>query len=145
MGEDRRRQAAQDFYDDQSLKEFHRAAEMFIARNKNFRPAFVKKLPREKRASYLATLPLPPDLIGQLIVTYHFAHQRPLMSAFLNALSIANDNGVISDSAEVTKPDEAALKAAAEKVRSEFPGEDVRIYFATLRAQNTDLWGGLPE
>src|SRR5947209_13369520 len=100
MGEERRKQAAAAFYNDENLKEFQRAAELFIARNKNFRPAFVKKLPVEKRASYLAHLPIPPDMIGQLIVSYHFAHQKPLMSAFLNALGIANENGVISDSAE---------------------------------------------
>src|SRR3954471_15332395 len=107
MGEERRKKAAESFYQDQNLKEFHRAAELFIARNKNFRPAFVKKLPVEKRASYLASLPIPPDLIGQLIVSYHFAHQKPLMSAFLDALGIKNDNGVISDSAEVSAPDKA--------------------------------------
>ena len=59
MGEERRKQAAESFYNDTNLKEFHRAAELFIARNKNFRPAFVKKLPVEKRAQYLATLTLP--------------------------------------------------------------------------------------
>src|SRR5258708_35371584 len=95
MGEERRKKAAGAFYSDANLKEFHRAAELFIARSKNFRPAFVKKLPQEKRASYLATLPIPPDLVGQLIVSYHFAYQRPLMSAFLNGLGIANHNGVI--------------------------------------------------
>src|SRR6184192_4619280 len=116
MGEARRRQAAEAFYDDANLREFHRAAELFIARNKNFRPAFVKKLPQEKRASYLATLPIPPDLVGQLIVSYHFAYQRPLMSAFLNAVGIANDNGVISDSAEVVTPEKEVLSAAAQKV-----------------------------
>ena len=145
MGEERRKQAAEAFYGDESLKEFHRAAELFIARNKNFRPAFVKKLPMEKRASYLAHLPIPPDLIGQLIVTYHFAHQKPLMSAFLNALGIENEGGVISDSADVKEPDAAALKAAAEKMKAEFPAADVRIYFATLYAQNPETWAGLAQ
>src|SRR5947207_7815564 len=120
MGEARRKQAAEAFYSDANLKEFHRAAELFIARNKNFRPAFVKKLPQEKRASYLAILAIPPDLVGQLIVSYHFAYQRPLMSAFLNAVGIANDNGVISDTAEVTTPDKEKLAAAAQKVKAEF-------------------------
>src|SRR3954471_20674566 len=142
MGEDRRKQAAEAFYADSNLKDFQRAAEVFIARSKNFRPQFVKKLPLEKRASYLAHLPVPPDMIGQLIVSYHFAHQKPLMSAFLNALGIANDDGVISDSAEVKTPDKGALTIAAKKVADEFPPDDVRIYFATLQAQNPEIWGG---
>src|SRR6201999_824653 len=83
MGEEHRKQAAQAFYNDANLKEFHRAAELFIARAKTFRPPFVKKLPQEKREQYLATLPWPPELIGQLIVAYHFGHKKPLMSAFL--------------------------------------------------------------
>src|SRR3954466_2788162 len=145
MGEERRKRAAEAFYGDAALKEFHRAAELFIARNKNFRPAFVKKLPREKRASYLAQLSIPADLIGQLIVSYHFAHQKPLMSAFLNALGISNEDGVISDSAEVTAPDKAALAEAAKKVKADFPPEDVNVYFQTLQAQNPETWGGLSD
>jgi hypothetical protein len=145
MGEERRKQAAQAFYGDVNLKEFHRAAELFIARTKNFRPPFVKRLPREKKEQYLATLTLPPDLIGQLIVTYHFGYKKPLMSAFLNALGIANEDGVINDAAEVKTPEKAVLVLAAEKVKAEFPEEDVRIYFATLQAQNPETWGGLRE
>ena len=145
MGEERRKQAAHAFYTDDNLKEFHRAGDLFIARAKNFRPPFVKRLPQEKKEQYLATLTLPPDLIGQLIVTYHFAYKKPLMSAFLNALGIANDDGVISDSAEVKTPEKAALTAAAEKVKADFPAEDVRIYFATLQAQNPETWGGLAD
>ena len=143
MGETRRKQAAEAFYDDPNLKEFHKAGELFIARNKNFRPAFVKRLPQEKRAAYLSNLPIPSDLVGQLIVSYHFAHQKPLMAAFLNALGIANDNGVISESAEVSAPESAALAAAIDKIKATFPAEDVQIYFATLRAQNPDIWSGL--
>ena len=67
------------------------------------------------------------------------------MSAFLNALGIVNEDEVISDSAEVKAPDKAALSAAAKKVAAEFPAEDVRIYFATLQAQNPETWGGLAE
>lgn len=145
MGEDRRKKAAHAFYSDENIKEFHRAGDLFIARAKNFRPAFVKRLPQEKREQYLATLTLPPDLIGQLIVTYHFAHQKPLMTAFLNALGIANEGGVISESAEVKTPDKAALVAAAAKARADFPAEDIHIYFATLQAQNPETWGGLSE
>jgi hypothetical protein len=145
LGEERRKKAAQAFYDDTNLKEFHRAAELFIARSKNFRPAFVKRLPQEKRVQYLATLTIPPDLIGQLIVTYHFAYKKPLMTALLNALGIANEDGVISDSVEVKSPEKQALTTAVEKVRAEFPADDVRIYFATLQAQNPETWGVLGD
>jgi hypothetical protein len=149
MGEELRLKSASSFYSDNSLKEFHRAADMFIARNKNFRPAFVKRLPSEKRAFYLATLGIPPDLIGQLLVSYHFTHQRPMMAAFLNALGIANDNGVINDSTEVSAPEKEAVVRAAEEIKATFPVRDIYFYLATLYAQNPETWAGvetvLPE
>src|SRR5689334_5945890 len=125
MGEELRLKSAAAFYADNSLKEFHRAADMFIARNKNFRPAFVKRLPVEKRAFYLATLGIPADLIGQLLVSYHFTHQRPMMSAFLNALGIANEDGVISESTEVSAPGKEAVARAVEEIKGHFPAKDL--------------------
>jgi hypothetical protein len=143
MGEPLRLKAAESFYGDSNLKEFHRAADMFIARNKNFRPAFVKRLPESKRAFYVATLGIPDDLIGQLLVSYHFTHQRPMMAAFLNALGIANENGVINEGTEVSAPEQEAIATAVKSVKDQFDTHDLYIYFATLLAQNPETWGRL--
>lgn len=143
MPEERRAEGAAAFFADESLKDFHRAAETFIARHKNFRPQFIRKLPVEKRVFYLAHLPLTPDLASQLLVSYHFAKQRPLMAAFLDALKIPNDNGLITGEGEVAPPDAAALDAAVAAVKEKFPAEDVQRYFATLYAQNPEAWAGL--
>src|SRR5437588_5703055 len=118
---DRRLPAAEAFYADAALKEFQRAADGFIARAKNFRPAFVKRLPVSKRAFYLSTLPIPPDLMGQLIISYHFAYQRPLMAGFLNALGIANDNGLISEESDSMPPTPERLTEALNTVKTAFP------------------------
>ena len=143
LTDDLRTQAAESFFADDTLKDFHRAAETFIARHKNFRPAFVKRLPAAKRAFYLAHMPLTPDLASQLLVSYHFAHQRPLMAAFLNALNIPNDHGLITGDAELPTPDSAAVSAAATQLKSTFPPADVARYFATLYSQNPDTWKDL--
>jgi hypothetical protein len=143
MGEELRLKSASSFYSDSTLKEFHRAADMFIARNKNFRPAFVKRLTIEKRAFYLATLGIPADLIGQLLVSYHFTHQRPMMAAFLNALGIANDNGVINDSTEVSAPEKESVSRAVDEIKGTFAARDLYLYLATLYAQNPETWSGL--
>jgi hypothetical protein len=140
---DRRLVAAEAFYADDALKEFHRAADGYIARTKNFRPPFVKRLPVAKRASYLATLPIPPDLMGQLIISYHFAHQRPLMASFLNALGIPNDNGLISEDIDSAPPAGDKLIEAVNSVKSNYPLDDVYIYLATIHAQNPTAWRGL--
>jgi hypothetical protein len=143
MGGTRRAAAASAFYDDNSVKEFHSAANTFIARLKNFRPQFVKKLPQEKRSFYLATLPLTQELASQLIVSYHFAHQRPMMAAFLDALGVRNDNGLIKEDAEVGAPSGEQLDAAVQAIRGKFPEDDVNIYLLTLQSQNPEVWGPL--
>ncbi len=143
MGEDRRLRAAESFYADETLRQFQQAADQFIARTKNFRVPFVRRLPVEKRAWYLAHLNIPGDVMAQLIISYHFAHQRPMMAALLEGLGIANKEGLIDEKVEVTAPDKATLDSAVEAVRSRFPTEDVNIYLATLFAQNQDVWGAL--
>lgn len=145
LPEDRRQLAGEAFYHDDSMREFHRAADSFIARTRNFRPQFVRRLPVSKRANYLAHLPIPPDFAAQLLASYHFSSQRPLMTAFLNALEIPNDNGLISDGAEVSKPSPEKLKAAVEAMRSQFSEDDVQLYLQTLYLQNPHTWAGVQE
>jgi hypothetical protein len=145
VSEERRLDAARSFYEDKSLKEFQGAADTYIARLKNFRPQFVKKLPMEKRASYLAHLPLSGELASQLLVSYHFARQRPLMGAFLDALGIENDQGLIPEGVDPEKPSTEKLAEAVTAVRKSFPAEDVDLYFQVLQSQAPEVWGGLAE
>ncbi|MBI2683209.1 MAG: hypothetical protein HYX26_08360 [Acidobacteriales bacterium] len=143
MGDARRLQAATAFYSDPALADYHRAADTFLARLKNFRPQFIRKLPAEKRASYLATAPLGLELAAQLIVSYHFAHQRAMMAAFLTGMNIPNDQGLISEDADLSPPSADAIAAAVTSLRAAFPAEDVEIYLQTLLSQNPDTWSGL--
>jgi hypothetical protein len=141
--EEKRQECAQSFYEDNSLKEFQGAADTYVARLKNFRPQFVKKLPVAKRSSYLAHLPLSAELASQLLVSYHFAKQRPLMKTFLDALAIPNENGLIAEDHTPARPDDAKLAEAVKEVRGKFPAEDVDLYLNVLRTQGDEVWGGL--
>jgi len=143
--EEKRLECAQSFYEDKSLKEFQGAADTYVARLKNFRPQFVKKLPVTKRSSYLAHLPLSAELASQLLVSYHFAKQRPLMKTFLDALDIPNDNGLIAEDHTPERPDDAKLAEAVSVVREKFPSEDVDLYLNVLQTQGDDVWGGLAK
>jgi hypothetical protein len=145
IGDARRGAAGLAFYSDTGLKDFHKAADTFIGRAKNFRPQFVRKLPVEKRASYLAHLPLTIDLASQLIVSYHFAHQRPMMASFLDALHVPNENGLIKEDVEMSAPPDADLEAAVNAIRAQYPAEDVDIYLLTLQSQNPEVWQGLAK
>jgi hypothetical protein len=142
MGEERRKQAATDFFNDDSLREFRAAAHGYIAKMKNFRPQFVKRLPVEKRTSYLATLPLSAELAAQLLVSWFFAHQRPMMTAFLDALEIPNDQGMIKEEVELKPPSAEAIDTAVDALRG-YSAEEVNLYLSTLVSQNPEVWGGL--
>lgn len=79
---------------------------------------------------------------GRLLVAYHLHAQRPMMAAFLDALSIPHENGLIAQD-ETPKPDAEQLAAAASSLRAAFPAANVDLYFATLVLQDPDTWSGL--
>ena len=148
MSPERRLTAAQLFWSDEQSTEQQIEAVGALASHMKFRPKSVIGLPLEKKAKYLATLPAVSDTVAaRALVNYHLERQRPMMAAFLDALGIAHENGLISEE-NVTKPDEAKLKAAAADLSSKFPKEDVLLYFSTLVSQDPETWGvlaGFPE
>ena len=64
-----------------------------------------------------------------------------MMGAFLDALGIAHENGLIQEDA--VKPDSAKIGPAAALLADQFPPEDVRVYLNTLLSQDPGTWGGL--
>ena len=47
----------------------------------------------------------------RVLIAHHFANKRPLMSAFLDALGIKHEDGLIADE-QVSPPDPAKLAEA---------------------------------
>src|SRR5262245_42424614 len=114
-----------------------------IARRLNFRPKSVRSLPDERRAKQLANMADVSDTVAsRALVAYHFSAQRPLMSAFLAALGIAHDQGVIKDD-EVAAPEAATVTAAGKTVRATFPAEAVDLYLTPLVAIEPETWAAL--
>jgi hypothetical protein len=103
----------------------------------------VLALPVEKKAKHLASLAQVSDLLAaRLLVSYHLEHQRPMMGAFLDALGIAHEDGLIKDESPAA-PDPAVLDAAVARLAADYPKADVTRYFWTLLWQDPDTWGGL--
>jgi hypothetical protein len=65
-----------------------------------------------------------------------------MMSAFLDALGIAHDQGLIT-AETVPPPDAARLAPAVAALRQAFPSVDVDLYLRTLVAMDADTWGQL--
>ena len=145
MTAERRTAAAELFWADEQSAEQQVEACATIATHMKFRAKSVVSLPIEKKARYLATLPNISDSIAaRALVNFHLERQRPMMGAFLDALGITHENGLITDE-NVAAPEPEKLRAAADDLASKYPAEDVSLYFSTLVSQDPDTWGGLIE
>ena len=142
---ERRIEAAELFWNDEQSADQQIEAVSSIAAHMKFRVKSVLNLPPEKRTKNLATLPSISDAIAaRALESYHLDRQRPMMGAFLDALGIAHDQGLISDE-PVTKPDEERLRSAAAELRSKVPADEVSLYLATRVSQDPETWGALAE
>jgi hypothetical protein len=140
---DERVSAAGAFWRDEQAALEQAEAVALIARHIKFRPKSVLGLPVEKKARHLATLAQVSDLLAaRLLVAYHLEHQRPMMGAFLDALGIEHDDGLIKDETPKT-PDADTLDKAVTTLAAAYPRADVTRYFWTLLWQDPETWGGL--
>lgn len=122
----------------------HAEAVVAVARAMNFRSKSVQSLPVERRARALARLPDVSDAVAtRLLIAHHFRSKRPLMGAFLDALGIPHDDGVITGDEGIPAPAAEKLAAAIAAVRSGFPDADVTLYLRTLLAVDEDTWKNL--
>lgn len=121
----------------------HAEAIGLLARRLNFRVRSLQALSVERRARHLAQLTDTTDAIAtRALIAYHFEAQRPLMAAFLDALGIAHEDGLIT-AEDVSAPAADTLAAAVQAVRSAFPSDDVDLYLRTLATLDGDTWTNL--
>jgi hypothetical protein len=66
-----------------------------------------------------------------------------MMGAFLDALGIAHENGLIKD--DEVKPDAEKIASAAATLTEQYPPADVSLYLSTLLCQDPDTWAGLRD
>jgi hypothetical protein len=117
-------------------------AALLIAQQKKFRPKSVLALDDERKAKHLASMPsIPEQVAARALVAYHLETQRPMMGAFLDALGIAHENGVIQE--EDVKPDESKLASAVDAIEKAYPVDDVALYLNVLLCQDPGTWSAL--
>jgi hypothetical protein len=139
---DQRERVARTFWSDPDATDDQVQAALLIAQQKKFRPKTVIGLDLDRKARHLATIgTLPDTTAARALIIYHLADQRPMMAAFLDALGVAHEDGLIKE--DDVKPDQEKIPAAVEQLRSQFPGDDVELYLNTLLCQDPETWGGL--
>ena len=144
MPAEQRQRVALAFWRDEEAADDQVQAALHIAQQKKFRPKTVVGLDDDRKAKHLASIAaLPETLAARALVVYHLAEQRPMMGAFLDALGIAHENGVIKD--DGAKPESSKIGPAAAQIAKQFPADDVRLYLNTLACQDPETWGALSE
>lgn len=145
---DKRVLAAEAFWQDEHGLEQHVEAVVVIARKLKFRPKSVQQQPLERRAKQLAHMADVSETIAtRALIAYHLTSERPMMGAFLDALGIAHENGLIT-AEDMPAPAAATIAAAATTLAGAFPQDAVALYLNTLLTQDPDTWAaldGLPQ
>lgn len=114
-----------------------------LAKARNMRPQAARRLPVDAQARILATVLEPGEPLAQgLLVALHLASRRPLLAAFLDALALPHEDGVIKEEAEGA-PITAEEARTAVKALSSFPREHVLTYLNTLWLQDPVRWAAL--
>ncbi|MBP7146090.1 MAG: hypothetical protein KBD01_00985 [Acidobacteria bacterium] len=144
LDRERRVRSALALWDDERLSRADRLAALgpwLTARG--IRASFLEQLPRPRRAELIADAGLPEDTAQQLLMSYHLVHQRPLLGAFLEALGIGHEDGVIAEGADIKPPGEQAVGQALEKIRAEYAADDVELYLRTLTMADAETWAAV--
>jgi len=145
LSAEKKRQAADAFWEDENATNEQAEAVNLIAQRIKFRLKSVLAMPVEKKSHYLLTMPAVSEMLAaRMLVAYHLQHQRGMMGAFLDALGIKHEEGIIAEE-EVKPPTADALKQAAATLASSYPADDVSLYLSTLVWQDPDTWGALAD
>lgn len=144
MGEERRQAAAKAFWDNEEQKGAHRQVEHLLAQRLHARPVFIKRLPVDKKASYVARdMGTAPYLWEAAMISYHFAQHRPMLVDFLNALGIANENGHYETEKNSTPPSSETLEQAVQGLLGKYDRTDVLVYLGAVVVQDPVFWANL--
>jgi hypothetical protein len=142
MTSEQRLRASQALWKEQDAASEQAEAITLIAKQWKLRPKSAIGLDPDRRTRYLATLGnISENLAARLLVLYHLAEQRPMMSAFLDAAGIQHDNGLIHE--ETPRPEAEKVVAGAEAIAKSYPAADVSLYLNTLLWQDAAAWGAL--
>jgi len=142
MTADQRLRAARAFWAEEEAADDQVQAALVIAQQKKFRAKFVMGLDDERRAKHLASIAaLPEALAARALVVYHLTEHREMMAAFLDALGLKHENGLIED--DDAKPETEKLAGAVAAISEKYPAEDVSLYLTTLVCQDPVTWAAL--
>jgi hypothetical protein len=116
-----------------------------VVRARKLRPQVARTLSDEQRTQALAGVLEPGETVAaSLLVALHLAARRPLLGAFLDALGLPHEDGVLKEEeGSQPVPDVKSLQAAAVQLKAAFAPNEVATYLNTLWLQDPERWAGL--
>ncbi len=110
-----------------------------VAEARKMRPVAARKLPAEAQARIIASVREPGEILASsLLVALHLGPRKPMLVAFLDALGLPHEDGVLKD--EATEPIALEdLKKGCAALVSESPFA-IRTYLNTLWLQDPGRW-----
>jgi hypothetical protein len=100
----------------------------------------------EARASSLASVLEPGELVASsLLVALHLGHRREMLRAFLDALGLAHEDGILADEGGADAGPVATEKLAQARagLLGTWNEHEVETYLNTLWLQDPERWQGL--
>jgi hypothetical protein len=115
-----------------------------IVKARKLRPQVARALGDEERARALAGVLDPGEpLAASLLVALHLGARRPLLVAFLDALGLPHEDGILTEEADAAPPPSAESLGRATASLASFPPNQVEVYYNTLWLQDPERWAGL--
>jgi hypothetical protein len=128
----------------ESDKPAYKATLAAVAQAKHVRPVFLERQPRDPRHASMLTVLTKPQMdgaAGALLRAWLLKKHKAMLVDYLNALSIANEEGVVEDLPPTV--DDAKLKAAVDLLLGKYPHEVVAVYLNAFNDMNNANWANL--
>lgn len=119
-----------------------------IVKARKLRPQVARSLSAEEKARALAGVLDPGETVAaSLLVALHLGQRRPLLRAFLDAVGLAHEDGILKEEAdqELAPVGEAAARAGVAALARAFPRHEVETYLNTLWHQDPERWAALEK
>jgi hypothetical protein len=125
-------------------KPLYHTALKAVAEARKLRPVFLERQPRTQQHSIMLSALSRPALdlaAGTLVRAWLLKKHKAMLCDFLDALGIANKDGVVEDLPATM--DDAKLASATDVLLSKYPHEAVAVYLNAFNDMNEANWPNL--
>lgn len=117
-----------------------------LVKARRLRPQAARTLPPDQQAKILASILDPGESVASfLLVALHLGERRLLLRAFLDALGLPHEDGVLKEEADNVTIDDEKIGSAVRQLAGQFPCAQVEVYLNTLWLQDPERWGVLTK